>query len=164
MTALEGNGGKLLSPTWNSTLADYSPRPVGPRWIIGKGCILPRGQQFSTIPRIKEPSIICFKHHESQGNGRKTKHMDWFPNMDIVENNPCHVTFFFNQSDDLNLWTGCIIHYGLWGKAPSCDPLTGLWSNRIECSILIPGNVDVCLLLAWGAVWKKKMNQSPWSS
>ena len=44
LTAHEGNGGKLLSPRWNSTFAYYSPRPVGPRWIVGKGWILPRVQ------------------------------------------------------------------------------------------------------------------------
>ena len=31
LTAHEENGGKLLSPRWNSTLAYYSPRPIGPR-------------------------------------------------------------------------------------------------------------------------------------
>ena len=34
LTAHEGNGGKLLSPRWNSTLVYYSPRPVGPRGIV----------------------------------------------------------------------------------------------------------------------------------
>ena len=46
LTAHEGYGGKLLSlsPRWNSTFVYYSPRPVWPRWIVGKGWILPRVQ------------------------------------------------------------------------------------------------------------------------
>ena len=39
-----GEWWKIIVPRQNSTLAFYSPRPVGPRWIVGQGWVLPRVQ------------------------------------------------------------------------------------------------------------------------
>ena len=67
----EGNGGKLLSPRWNLTLAYYSPRPVGPRWIVyGPWWIVGQGRLNFTEGTIifydspnKRAVNICFIHH-----------------------------------------------------------------------------------------------------
>ena len=60
--------------------------------------------------------------------------MDYFPHMTIVENNPCHVTFFFNQSDDLNLGMGCIT----WYKTNIDCSIFGGWLNLLPLVLWRP--------------------------
>ena len=53
-----GKWWKIIDPRLNSTLTYYSPRPVGPRWIVGLRLSFTEGTIISTIPWIKEQSIF----------------------------------------------------------------------------------------------------------